>query len=251
MDSNGKQIILACDISTKTIGITLLIDDGSDYGKIIEMTHISPKVSSKIKGIKALCEKKIIFDDFIKEFKGKNIDRVVFEEPLLSSNNKNTVGTLLRFNGMLSSSVYEILGIAPDFISSYDARKYSFPDLMSVRKKAKSEVLYESKKIIKSVKNANFTLFGSYPWDIEKKHVIQQKVAKIFPNIEWLYDKNDKLKEENFDATDSYVAALGFVNKQKYGELLFTVSNIVIDKEKVNYDAHYWGKTEHRETFFF
>ena len=36
----------------------IIIDDGSDYGKIIELTHISPKVSSKIKGIEQLFLKK-------------------------------------------------------------------------------------------------------------------------------------------------------------------------------------------------
>jgi hypothetical protein len=50
---------------------------------------------------------------------------VVIEEPLLQSNNVNTVATLLRFNGMISKSVFDTLGV-PDFISSYDARKYSF-----------------------------------------------------------------------------------------------------------------------------
>jgi hypothetical protein len=47
---------------------------------------------------------------------------VVIEEPLLQSNNVNTVATLLRFNGMISKSVFDTLGVVPDFISSYDAR---------------------------------------------------------------------------------------------------------------------------------
>jgi hypothetical protein len=65
---------------------------------------------------------------------------VVIEEPLLQSNNVNTVATLLRFNGMISKSVFDTLGVVPDFISSYDARKYSFPELMSVRKFKKMEL---------------------------------------------------------------------------------------------------------------
>jgi hypothetical protein len=47
-----------------------------------------------------------------------NITTVVIEEPLLQSNNVNTVATLLRFNGMISKSVFDTLGVVPDFISS-------------------------------------------------------------------------------------------------------------------------------------
>jgi hypothetical protein len=60
-------------------------------------------------------------------------------EPLLQSNNVNTVATFIRF-GMISKSVFDTLGVVPDFISSYDARKYSFPELMSVRKFKKMEL---------------------------------------------------------------------------------------------------------------
>jgi hypothetical protein len=45
-----------------------------------------------------------------------NITTVVIEEPLLQSNNVNTVATLLRFNGMISKSVFDTLGVVPDFI---------------------------------------------------------------------------------------------------------------------------------------
>ena len=65
MDKNGNKILMGLDVSTQCIGITILLDDGSDYGKIIELTHISPKVSSKIKGIEQLFLKKRIFDEFI------------------------------------------------------------------------------------------------------------------------------------------------------------------------------------------
>ena len=38
--NNNNQILLGLDVSTKTIGICLLEDDGSEYGKILELTHI-------------------------------------------------------------------------------------------------------------------------------------------------------------------------------------------------------------------
>jgi len=258
MDKNGNKIILGCDVSTQTIGITLLLDDGSDYGKIIELTHISPKVSSKIKGIEQLFLKKQIFEKFIEKFKGIGIDEAVIEEPLLRSNNINTCGTLLRFNGMISDCIYNVLGIVPEYISSYDARKYSFPELMAIRKYGKDGKQYEYKKIMNEITNSKFVLFGSYSWEVDKKTVMQDKVAKLFPDIEWVYDKKGELRKENFDASDSYVACLGYLNKKKYGELEMKVdsisSSISTDGNettptKIEYDVEYWDKKVHRITY--
>lgn len=255
MDKNGNHIYLGLDVSTHTIGITLLLDDGSKYGKIIELTHINPKVSSKVKDIEKLFLKKKIFEAFIEKFKDIGIDEVIIEEPLMRSNNIETCSILLRFNGMISDSVYNILGIVPKYISSYDARKYSFPELMSVRKFGKDGNQYDIKKIMKEIKDSKFVLFGSYSWEVEKKTVIQSKVSDIFPDIEWLYDKKGELKKENFDATDSYVCVLAFMNRNKYGDLKFKTENIEETKPSkdnivtVDYDVIYWDKKEHRKTF--
>ena len=35
---------------------------------------------------------------------------------------------------MISKVVSEVLNVIPDFVSSYDARAYSFPELMQIRK---------------------------------------------------------------------------------------------------------------------
>lgn len=244
-----KKIVLGLDVSTACIGVCVLLDDGSDYGKIIELTHINPKTPRKVKGIEELFLKKKCFEEYIKNFEGFGITKCVIEEPLLSSNNKNTVATLLRFNGMVSECIYNTFGIVPDYISSYDARKYAFPELLAVRKFGKDEKQYESKKIIKAIKDAKFVLFGSYPWTIDKKCVLQEKVSNIFPKIEWIYDKKGELKKENFDATDSWVACIGQINKERYGELNLSVSNINITKDKVDYDVLYWDKTDHRTTY--
>jgi len=253
MDKNGNKIALGLDVSTACIGICILIDDGSEYGKIVELTHINPKVSSKIKGIEQLFLKKKIFEEFLIKYKDFGIDSVVIEEPLLRSNNVNTVSTLLRFNGMISDCVYNVLGIVPEYISSYDARKYSFPELMAIRKYGKDEKQYTFSKIEKEIKEAKLVLFGSYPWTIDKKIVIQGKVSEIFPNIDWLYDKKGELKKQNFDAADAYVAVLGYLNKERFGELEFT-SNILGESNDGNnreivYEIKYWNKTEIRKTY--
>ena len=243
------ELVLAFDVSTTTIGVALILDDKSRYGKIIELTHISPSVPKKIKGIEQLFLKKRIFEEFIQKYKKYNIKSVVIEEPLLRSNNLNTASTLLRFNGIISDCVYNELGIVPVYISSYDARKYSFPELMAIRKFGKDEKQYEAKKIEKAIKDSKFVLFGSYPWTIDKKSVLQQKVAELFPQIEWIYNKKGDLVKQNFDASDAYVACLGQINKERYGELNQVANNITKDENKIEYDVLYWGKKEHRITY--
>jgi hypothetical protein len=47
----------------------------------------------------------------------------------------------------------------------------------------------------------------------DKKMVIWEKVSDREPQIVWLYDKNMKLKKENFDMTDSYAVVLGGMQK--------------------------------------
>lgn len=251
---NGNKVILGLDVSTSCIGVTVLMDDGSEYGKILELTHINPRLSSKVKGMEQLFLKKKIFDKFIAKFVGFGIDTVVIEEPLLSSNNVNTCAHLLRFNGMISDSIYNALGVVPEYISSYDARKYSFPELMAIRKYNKEGKQYDFQHIMNSINNSKLVLFGGYSWEVDKKIIIQGKVADIFPEIQWLYDSDNELKKENFDATDSYVVCLSYMNMQRNGELEFKVSDVKVISEKgkpkkVNYNVHYWDKTVERTTF--
>jgi hypothetical protein len=140
------------------------------------------------------------------------ISRVVIEEPLLQSNNVYTIATLLRFNGMIARSVYETLNIVPDFISSHDARQYAFPELMAVRTIKKDGTPRNEKEIKKS----NPTLFGGYDFDCDKKMIIWELVADLQPQVNWFYDKKNKLKKENFDMSDAYTAVRGYMRKHNY-----------------------------------
>jgi hypothetical protein len=125
---------------------------------------------------------------------------------------------------------------------------------MAIRKYGKDEKQYEFSKIYKEIKDCKLVLFGSYPWTIDKKMVLQEKVAEIFPDIEWLYNKKGELKKENFDASDSYIAFLGFLNKKRYGELEFS-SEIVGEANdgkgtrEIDYIVRYWNKEELRKTY--
>ena len=251
MDKNGNEIWLGLDVSTNCIGMCLFINDGTEEGQLVKLTQIVPKVNSKIKGIHSLFEKKKIFKNvMLEEWADVKIDRVIIEEPLLRSNNINTVSTLLRFNGMISDCVYEIFNVVPDFISSYDARLYSFPELLAIRKVAKDGTAYDRKKIIKAIKDNNLVLFGSYQFDIDKKVVMMDKVNSKYPNIDWKLDKNAEIKKENFDACDSLVAVLGFKNKLKYNNVKGEIVDVEELDDKIKYTVNFLDKTYKKQIIF-
>jgi len=198
----GKQIknspkVLGLDISTKTIGWALFDIQGRE---LLELTHISPRPKME-KGnddkVKELIFKSEIFGEKLKQYVNLGIVKVIIEEPLLNSNNIYTIQTLLRFNSFICKEVYDILGIVPEFISTYNARKYAWPELVKENDKGK------------------YVLFGGLPKDIDKKMLIWEKVAKREPQITWGYTKNNTLKKENFDQTDAYTCVLGYMNSKE------------------------------------
>lgn len=152
-----KDLILGLDVSTKTIGISLFTVDG----ELLELTHISPKTKPlPASKTEELMKKADIFGEFIKKYEGMNVKYVVIEEPLLRSNNVNTVGTLLRFNGMVTKICYDKLNVVPEYVSTYEARKNAFPELMQPNDKGKK------------------VLFGGYAKDVDKKEVIWKRYLK-------------------------------------------------------------------------
>lgn len=240
MEEEKIRIILGIDVSTACLGVSLAKYDGKNI-EILKVSHVKPKVSKKIKGTEALFLKTKQFkEEFIEKYKDIGLTDIIIEEPLPNSMNTETVATLLRFNGMISQSIYEATGIVPKYISSYDARKYAFPELMAIRKFNKKGEQYDVKKIRNSLKKNELVLFGSFPWDIAKKHVIQSKISDMFPDIEWIYNKNGELKTENFDASDSLTCILGYINKEKYINTIPTITeykeeNIKIDKNIIRF----------------
>ena len=184
--------VLGLDISTKTIGWALF---DIQTQELLELTHISPrpKLDKEEDKMKELLLKSEIFAEKLKEYVDLGIVRVVIEEPLLNSNNVYTIQTLLRFNSFVFKEIYRILDIVPEFISTYNSRKYAFPDLVKENDKGKH------------------VLFGGLPKDIDKKMIIWEKVAKREPQITWSFTRNNTLKKENFDQTDAYTCVLGFM----------------------------------------
>ena len=245
-----NRIIMGVDVSTKCIGVTLLLDDGSEYGKVIEVTHVRPKAEKGCKGIEELVKKCAAFKEYITKFSDYKIDEIIIEEPLMASTRGlEAVTVLLKFNGMLASALYEVFKIAPKYISSYDARKYAFPTLLSVRKRNKEGAEYPYKKLINDVKKGHLVLFGSMAWDVDKKAILQEMVAEKYPDIEWIYNKKGNLAAENYDASDSMVAALGWMHLDRYGVIKnenIKITNIVESEGKIEYDVNYWDRCDHK-----
>jgi RNase H-fold protein (predicted Holliday junction resolvase) len=186
--------VLGLDVSTKTIGWALF-DIVSQ--ELLELTHISPVPKPKEENkIKELFLKAEVFKQKLVDYKNLGITKVIIEEPLLNSNNVYTVQTLLRYNTLISKEIYDTLGIVPEYISTYNSRKFAFPELVKENDKNK------------------FVLFGGLPKDIDKKMIVWGLVAKREPQIEWQYTKNQTLKKENFDMTDAYACVLGHMHQE-------------------------------------
>jgi len=194
-DLKNSPKVLGLDVSTKTIGWCLF---DIQTKELLELTHFSPVIKPKVDDkIQELLMKVDAFEEKLNGYKNLGITKVVIEEPLLNSNNVWTVGTLLRYNSMITKSIYNILGIVPNYISTYDSRKFAWPDLVQQNDKGKH------------------VLFGGLPKDIDKKELIWKKVSNQEPQITWLYTKNNTLKKECFDMSDSYTCVLGYMKEQK------------------------------------
>lgn len=187
--------VLGLDVSTKTIGWALFDIQSKD---LLELTHISPIVKEKTEDkVQELLLKANVFKTKMIEYKNIGITKVVIEEPLLNSNNIFTVGILLRFNSFITKIIYDELGIVPEFISTYDSRKFTFPELVRQNDKGK------------------FVLFGGLPKDIDKKQIVWDLVAKREPQINWLYNKKNLIKKECYDMSDAYTCVLGKMRELK------------------------------------
>ena len=187
--------VLGLDVSTRTIGCALF---DIQTKELLELTHVSPVPKPKVENkIEELIIKSDIFRKKLEEYVGMGVTHVVIEEPLLNSNNVYTVGTLIRFNTLVCKEVYSVLGVVPEFVSTYNSRKFAFPHLVQKNDKEK------------------FVLFGGLPKDIDKKAVIWELVAKREPQIIWSYTKNNTLKKESYDMTDAYTCALGYMKMKE------------------------------------
>jgi|TARA_R110002012_G_scaffold128329_4_gene280696 hypothetical protein len=189
--SNPK--VLGLDISTKTIGWALF---DIQKKELLELTHFSPKIKGEHSKIEEMMLKTEQFKNKILDYVNIGITKVIIEEPLLNSNNIRTVSTLMRYNSFITRVIYETLGLVPEFISTYNSRKYAFPELFTENNKGKK------------------VLFGKYEVGCDKKNIIWQHVSDKEPHLTWTYTRNNTLKKENYDMADAYTCVRGLM-KQK------------------------------------
>lgn len=240
------RVILGLDVGVSCIGVSLVkYDDGKVA--ILKISNVKTKPPKNVKGTESLfIRAKQFKEQFIEKHRDIGITDVIIEEPSPNMKNNETVSTLLRFNGMLSQSIYESTGIVPIYISSQDARKYAFPDLLSVRKYDKNDEVLPLPKIRESLKNDNLVLFGGFPFSCQKKYILWNKVTEMFPYIQWEYDSKGNLKTENFDASDSLICILGQLNKERFDEdrvhIIDYHEDDIKDIVKISYTFEFCGR---------
>ena len=190
---NKSPKVLGLDISTKTIGWALF---DFQTKELLELTHFSPKIKptpdTKLEEMMAKVNQ---FKDKIIDYRNVGITKVIIEEPLIGSNNIRTVATLMRYNSFITRVIYDVLDLLPEFITTYDSRRYAFPSLYTENKAGKK------------------VLFGSYEKGCDKKHIIWEKVSSKESHLGWMYTRNNTLKKENYDMCDAYTCVLGHMNK--------------------------------------
>lgn len=256
-----QKIILGMDISTTCTGVSLLkYDTDTEEKQIMYIGNVKFKVPKKMSSEEGLFIKSKQFtEDFIMKYKDIGITDICIESPLATSNNAETCLLLARFNGMLSQSIYNATGVAPHFISSFDARKYAFPTLMAVRKYNKKDEPYPIEKIRKAIANNELTPFGGYTYSTDKKHVLWDLINEQYEGIEWQYNKRGELRKENFDASDSLVCVIGWINYIKYyhtePQVVCSKEEELVDEEgnkfiKIDYMVEFCGERNTKTLIF-
>jgi hypothetical protein len=192
-----ENYIWSLDISTTNVGSALW--DGN--GKLIELKHLSLKIDKDIPVdfrdlhkadlLKEYCES---YQQYVlKKWNGK-IKHVFVEAPLQNTpKNINTTALLLGFNGIARYVLYQVFGFEPEKISVHKARKLFCPELVKTSKR-KGEIVE--------------TLSFPEEYRKNKKLYVWEKVAKLEPQIEWFYTRNDTLKDMCFDMSDSYAVGV-------------------------------------------
>ncbi len=187
-----KKYCIGLDVSTRTIGITLMDSDG----KLIDISHLSFPKTSKKNGFISIYDKADLFRETIKEYlKNFHISYIFIEEPLKNGPNVGTTILLAKFNGIVSHIMWEVFKIIPQHITVHDARKIFFPEYIieeKTKKKKTGEI--EIKNILR------------FP-EGDKKQIIFDKVAYLEPHVKWEYNKLGALDTENYDRADSYVVS--------------------------------------------
>ena len=193
------------DVSTTNVGSALW----DDKGKLIELKHLSLKISKDVPVEFRDLHKADLFKEYCENYKKRieteyqgKIKHVFIEAPLNNTpKNINTTALLLGFNGIARYILYEIFDFPPEKITVHESRKLFCPELVKTTKKRDG-----------SIKE---TLSFPVNYRTRKKLYIWEKVSKLEPQINWFYTRNNTLKDICYDMSDSY--CVGYAGLRKIG----------------------------------
>jgi len=205
-----EKYIWSLDISTTNVGCSLW----DSNGKLIELKHLSLKTDKETSVEDRDIHKAEVFKEYSIAYKRRienelngEMAHVFVEAPLQNTpKNINTTALLLGFNGIARYVLYEVFNLMPLKISVHESRKLFCPELVHVSKR-KNRKTGE----IETIETLSFP--EKYLKD--KKLYIWEKVAKLEPQIEWFYTRNNTLKDMCYDMSDSY--ACGYSGMVKLG----------------------------------
>lgn len=179
-----EKVYLAFDISTTCIGISLF----DETGNLIEINHLVLKTDNDVKTEFRYLIKSNFFKDYIQKYKDYDVIDIFIEDPLLGSNNIFTASLLLKFNGICTYILHNEFTVLPKHISVYEVRKSMCPEFIKINKKGEETL--------------------SFPKELDKKEYIQNKIAKMYPDLQWVLDKKGKFSKYNYDISDSIAVGL-------------------------------------------
>ena len=197
-----EKYIWSLDVSTTNVGCALW----NTKGELMDLKHLSLKTDKDVPVEHRDLHKAEVFRDFCDDYMKRVADKwegkifhVFIEAPLQNTpKNINTTALLLGFNGMARYVLFQVFGFMPEKITVHESRKLFCPELVK-QSKRKGELVE--------------TLSFPDAYKKNKKLYIWEKVAKLEPQIEWFYSRNDTLRDSCFDMSDSYCVGIAGLKK--------------------------------------
>lgn len=173
-------MLLAIDISTSIVGYSIFDGDELVHASYVNIQRHFRKHEGRVPLIKKL---EYFLDEFFKDIKNYDIDRVVVEEALSKfvkgKSSAHTINSLIAFNFAIRWEIYKKLQIEPEAIN-----------VSSARKKAGIKV----------------------PKGEDKKEYITGIMENKYPELDWPKKRTGRQKDWNYDIADSIVLAHAILN---------------------------------------
>lgn len=173
-----NKFILALDISTSVVGGALINPETKELGGLFYVNLSKEKgLLNKIKVLKVELQK---YDGMI--------CGVAIEEPLVmfkkGFSRAQVLSLLSQFNGMCQLLTFLLYNYDPVLYNVGHIRKVAFPTL-------------------------------KFPAGCNRKELVRQECAKLYPDVDWPLKKTGKLKDECYDISDAIAVAICHIESIK------------------------------------